>query len=244
MKKLFLLFFLANAAMLFNGCTKDDTSNSNSNSSTPTPSFGDGIGVMAAVTTVTYTTVMGTPFPTELNTAVAAFMSTPGSTTYVDAGNVSLNSAALKKYDNNTYLYDNVLSPISFSSIQWTVEGKNDVPAVNKTVTRGMPEFSDYSGLPSSVSKSAGFSVSLGSNVSNADSVYVVFSDMGDHYLIKRVKGNGASVTFSASDLADFKTGTALLQVAPWNYSSESISGKLFYFVNEAVVSKMDVTLN
>jgi len=94
---------------------------------------------MVALKTTTYVSAIGMEIPTEVNSAVAAFYETPGAQQFVDAGTVTLNTLSLKKYDNNSYIYDNLLSPISLNQIKWAVSGKGTIPAINKTVSLSLP---------------------------------------------------------------------------------------------------------
>lgn len=229
--------------LVFTSCTKEDDGNTPNTKSTTTPTFVDGTGALVALKTVTYVSASGFVIPTEVNTGVAVFSDTPGSQVLADAGTVTLNGASLKKYDNNSYIYENLLSPIALDGIQWEVSGKGSIPAISKKVTRGMPDYSGYDNLPTTITKTSGLTVSLSGKVSNADSVYVVLMDMNSKYLLKRAAGNSASVTISAGELDGFKNGMAYLQVVPWNYTTETISGKKLYFVNETVYSKTDVTI-
>lgn len=226
-------------------CTKDDPNLPSTNQNTvPTPSFGDGYGVLAAVQTTTYVTVAGVTIPTELNTAAAAFPESAGSTKYVDAGEVTLNGKPLTKYDNNTYLYDNLLSPITFGTLNWIVTGKGNVPAVNATLSKSMPMFSGFGSLPVTLTKSKGTTINLAGQITGADSVYVLVVDMAGATIVKREAGNTQSVTFSTTDLKSMATGQGMIEIVPWNYSTQTFSSKKFYFVNEAAYVKAGVAIN
>ncbi len=160
MKKLSynLLLCLLVGAFGLSSCSKDDSSSDGSGSSVKTaPTFSDAGGSLIAVKTITYVTAAGMEIPTELNTAVAAFYDSPGSEQFTDAGAVSINSLAMKKYDNNSYSYDDYLNPLDLSQIKWEVAGKGSVPAISKTVTQPMPNYSGYSSLPSCDFKSRWF---------------------------------------------------------------------------------------
>lgn len=245
MKKLsgILLLFSFSLLLVFTSCTKEDDDTGSNSPSTTTPTFVDGAGVLVAIKTVTYVSASGFVIPTEVNTGVAAFTDTPGSQVFADAGTVSLNSASLKKYDNNSYVYDNLLSPIMLDEVQWEVSGKGSVPAISKQVTRGMPDYTGYSDLPATISKSSGLTINLSGKVSNADSVYVVLIDMNNKFLIKRAAGNASNISITAGEMDGFKNGSAYLQVVPWNFTTQTFSSKKMYFVNEMVCSKTNVTI-
>lgn len=239
----FFVLFLALSAAIFTGCTKDDDTPEDTTSSTNEFSFDDSFGIFVAVKSVTTQTVGGFTIPIEVNTATAAFMESAGSTSMVDGGDVTLNSMSLKKVQNNAYVYDDFLNPLDFGTVTWTAAGNGSVPAINKTVSRGFPSFSGSESLPASVSKATGLSISLSGKVSNADSVLVVILS-NNKSAYKIVAGNAASVNFSSTDLSGVEASSAgLVTVSPYNISSETISSKKYYFINETVYSKANVNI-
>ena len=244
-----ILLISFSVIVILSGCTKSSdnnpTNNPTNSSSAPTPSFGDASGTFAAVTSVSYQTVAGITIPLTVNTAVGALFTSAGSGSYVDGGNVALNSKTLSKQSNNSYVYQNLTDPLTLGSTNsWNVSGSSSVPAFSYTYNRSMPGYSDYNSLPSMVTRSAGLTISLGSTISNADSVYVVVSGGNNKYVLQRVAGNAGQCSFSADELSVLSaTSTGLLQVVPWNYKSEDFSDKLYYFVNETAYTKT-VTVN
>ncbi len=238
-----LIFILALSAAIITGCTKDDDKPDETNNTSNQFSYNDAFGVFVAVKSVTTQTVGGMTFPIEINTATAAFMESAGANTMTDGGDVSLNSQNLKKVQNNAYVYDDVLNPLDFSTISWTATGKGDVPAINKTITRGFPAFSAADALPATISKASGFTISLGNKISNADSVIIVVGS-NNKSAHKIVAGNAGSVSFSTADLTDVASSSAgLVSVSPYNITSQSIGSKKYYFINETVYSKMNVNI-
>ena len=105
----------------------------------PTITFTDGYGALAAVRSVSYTTVAGMTIPLEVNTAVAAFTTTMGGSTFVDGGTVTLNTKGLTKSTNNAYVYQNLTDPLTFSTLAWNVTGSSSVPAISYTDDRPVP---------------------------------------------------------------------------------------------------------
>ena len=245
-------FAVALTTIIFSGCTKtedviDDTLNNNNTTTTSstTPNLKDGYGVLAAVTSVSYTTVQGITIPVTTNTATAGFFSAPGLNNMVDAGTVTLNSKTLTKSSNNAYVYDKLTDPLSFSQVTWSVSGSANVPAISYTDDRQMPDFTGFNTLPATVTKANGLTISLGGAISNADSVYVIVSGGNNQYILKRLGGNASQCVFSASDLSPLgNTSTGMIQVAPWNYKKEDFNDKPYYFVLETVYSKIGVAIN
>jgi hypothetical protein len=206
--------------------------------------MSDGYGVLVAIRSVSQTTVAGITVPVEVNTAVAAFSSSMGSSTLVDGGTVTLNSKGLTKSSNNAYSYQNLMDPLSFSTITWNVSGLGSVPAISYTDDRPIPGYSGFSALPATVTRSAGVTISLGSAISNADSVYVIVTDYDNHMVLKRLAGSAAQCTVSASELSGFTAGQGMLQVVPWNYKDEDFNDKKFYFVIESAYTKQGITID
>ena len=244
-------FAVALSTLIFSSCTKteeviDNTQNTTTPStSNTTPTINDGYGMLAAVTSVSYTTVQGITIPVNVNTATAGFFTAPGTNNMIDAGSVTLNSKALNKSSNNAYVYQNLTDPLSFNQVTWSVSGSSGVPAINYTDDKPMPDFSGYNSLPSIITKANGLTVTLGGTVSNADSVYVVVSGGNNQYILKRVAGNASQCTFSASELSVIgNTAVGMIQVAPWNYKKEDFNNKPYYFVLETCYSKIGVTIN
>ncbi len=250
MRNYFKTLFMAGAmiSLALTGCNKADDATpenpTNNTGSAPSVTMSDGYGVMAAVKSVSYTTVAGITVPVEVNTAVAAFSSSMGSSTFVDAGTVTINSKSLTKSSNNAYAYQNLTDPLSFGTVTWNVAGSGSVPAISYTDNKPFPDYSGFSSLPSTITRSAGLTVSLGSAVSNADSIYVIVTDYDKHTLIKRLAGNAAQCVIGASELAGFTAGQGMLQVVPWSYKDEDFNDKKFYFVLEAAYTKQGLTIN
>jgi len=234
--------------LLLNGCNKkDETTPDNTNtttSTTPSIEISGSYGTLVAIRTVSYTTVGGFTIPVETNTAVAAFPTAPGSSTFVDAGTVTLNSKSLTRQSNNAYVYQDLLNPLSFSSITWNVSGAGSIPAISYTDDKPVPDYTGYNDLPGSVTRSAGLEIDLSGKVSGADSIYVIVADLNSKYIIRRLAGNAASCSFTAAELNTLAAGTGMLQVVPWNYEREDFSDKDFYFVIESVWSKIGITIN
>lgn len=239
----FFILFLALSAAVFTGCTKDEDDAPEQNNTNSEFTFDDSFGVFVAIKSITTQTIAGMTIPVELNTATAAFMESAGSTTMVDGGAVTLNSMNLKKVQNNAYIYDDILNPLDFGSVTWTAAGNGNVPAISKTVSRGFPAFSNADALPASLSKASGISIGLGNKVSNADSVIVVVGS-NNKSVHKIVAGNAPSVNFSTTELSALgASSVGLISVSPYNISSETISGKKYYFINETVYSKANVNI-
>jgi hypothetical protein len=241
----FAVFALSLSIFFLAGCDKDDDpAPDGNNNNGGEVNAGDAFGTLVAIRSITYTNAGGNLIPFEFNTATAAFFEAVGGSALVDAGAVQLNGKTLTKATNNAYSYDNALDPLSLDQVQWEVAGSGDVPMISQTVTKPLPEFTGYENLPASVSKAEGLTISLGASISDADSVLVTVISINDgEFAMRTVAGNAGSVTFNTDDLAGLSTGSGLLQVNPYNVTTETISGKKSYFLNQSSYSKADFTI-
>ena len=235
------------ASLIISGCSKKTTTPDNpaaASASAPSITISDGFGALAAVRSVSYTTVAGLTIPLEINTAVAVFPTASGATTFNDGGTVTLNTKALTKSTNNTYSYQNLTNPLSFTQITWNVTGSSSVPAISYTDNKPIPDFSGFSTLPTAITRASGVTISLGNAITNADSVYVVVADFNSHSILKRLAGNAGQCDFSSAELSGFTAGQGMVQVCPWNLTSEDFSSKKFYFIIETAYTKQGITIN
>lgn len=250
MKRIFNYVIVTGIALTvaLSGCTKKENTDPPINTdNTPNYanfSFPNSYGIMIAIKSVSYQEVAGIQIPIEVNTASSAFVSSPGSSTFIDAGQVSLNSKILSRQSNNTYVYLDLLNPLNFSTITWNVAGANGIPMFDYTDDQPWPSFNGLATLPATVTRSAGISLNLDGSVSNADSVYLILASNDGKYAIKRVVGNAAEITLSAGELSGVSAGSGMIQLIPWSFKKEDFDSKDFYFVLESVYSKMNVTIN
>ncbi|OSZ82722.1 hypothetical protein CAP35_05520 [Chitinophagaceae bacterium IBVUCB1] len=258
MKK--LLLFVASAMIVFASCDKKTTTTtptptptptpSGPTPPTPTPSGNDISGALISIKMDYSTQPTGSPIPISLISEIgtAVFYTTPGGTTFADAGTVSVNGTALEKQTNNSYnkLATTGMTPSSLnfgsgssSKSSWSVGGAGSVAAFSYD---HMGTFPNYSGtLPTSVTKSSGVTLTLNSStVSGADSVYVVIA-AGSSSFTKGYSATAGSITISTSDLSSLPTvsdNTALMQVCPFKYLINTIGGKKYVFIKEQAIVK------
>jgi hypothetical protein len=213
----------------------------------PTPTPTDASGVLVALKTISTVTapIIG-PYKQEIGVPVAFFFNTPG--TYIDGGAVSCNSNALTKQSNNTYTFTpstSLPTGIDYSSgVNWSVGGNsgNAVPNFSHSPSIGFPELDSIAGNISTVTRSSGVTITATNTINNADSV--IFSVYGPNGIAQKTKsGNFSTHTFSASDLSNIGTGQGFIQIATYKVADQTFSGKKYYFINEAVFSKL-VTIN
>lgn len=234
MKTKFILFALAGVTA-FSSCSKDDeeetptpTATANPTASTyPSPSDSDGnlIAVNSRSTVSGFTITIGT--------AVAVFPDGSGNNN--DAGTVQADNNTLDKQPNNSYVYTpGTTNPtgITFgSSIVWTGGGTTNVPTFTLTNNDGMPTVADINS-GTTASKATGYTLST-TSISNSDSVLFILGDLS--YI---AGPNTLTHTFSSSDMASLGNGTNISSIAPYKMSSQTVSGKKFYLINETVVQQ------
>jgi len=215
--------------------------------SNPTPTPTDANGVLVALKTISTVTVpIVGAIKTEIGIPVAFFFNTPG--TYIDGGAVTCNSNALTMQTNNTYTFTPASSTptgVDYSSgVNWSVAGNsgNNVPAFSYNPSMGFPTLDSIAGNISTVTRASGLTISATNTITNADSV--IFSVYGSTGTAQKVRaGNVSSHTFSAADLNAVGAGSGFLQIAAYKIGDQTFSGKKYYFINEAVYTKM-VTIN
>ncbi|MBX7182876.1 MAG: hypothetical protein K1X82_12250 [Bacteroidia bacterium] len=249
------LFYLAlSGTILVSSCKKDETTDNNTSNlpsanSPATPQPSDAGGVCAAVKTVTYQTV---PIIGQqeiiLGLGVAGFWEEQG--TYIDGGTVKCNNTALKKFDNNAYtneISQTNITGIDFgnSDVTWDVTGAANVTAFNKVDNTNWPASPQIDLSGSTVSHSSAFSFNLVSPIYSADSVlFTIAGGSGNVTLQKTVAGSASgSVPFTQAEMNTIGTGSGIIQVAAYNYTSETFGGRKVYFVKETVNTKT-VTFN
>ncbi len=211
-----------------------------------TPTVGGSYwGVMVALKMQFSYAVTGAPFPVSIDydMGLANFYNGAGSSTLVDAGTVSINSNNLEKQTSGSYYLSATtgMTPSSLnltSGVQWQVAGGNGIPSINYTHTGSFPGYSGT--LPSEINRSQDLVIDLGSDVSGADSVYVVIITSSKQ-IIKAYNGNPApaKATITASELGTLPAvsdNSAYLEIVPFTYKMPTISGKQFVAIKEAAV--------
>lgn len=254
MNKINTLVCLAiSATVLVSSCKKEEettnTTNTLSASSPATPQPSDAGGVCAAVKTVTYQTVpiIG---QTEIVVGLGAVAFWDVQNTYLDGGTVKCNDNTLTKSSNNAYV--NQIGQTNVTGIEfngtdvvWDVTGAGNVPAFNKVDQTNWPSNPQIAVTNTTISHSSAFDFVLSAPIYNADSVlFIVAGGSGNATLQKTVAGSAAgNVSFTQAEMNTLGTGAGIIQVAAYNYNSQTYSGRKIYFVKESVNTKT-VTFN
>ena len=237
--KLFLALFLLAISVVFVSCKKDEEEEEEEETSaqadSPTPSFSAGNGALVAIKSQSTTQSPIGPVETTIGLGVAVFYSNGNNGAFLDAGSVKVNSTALSKQSNSSYVFQpgvtNTTGIDYNSSVVWSVAGASSVSAFSHTTSIGFPSISAITS-GDKVTKSSGYTLTA-SGISGADSIIFQVGSA-----VKTVAGSSSSCTFSASELSAEPTGTSIAQVAAYKLEEASYNGKTYHFVNETVVSK------
>lgn len=227
-----------------NSCKKDDSSaspsTSGSNGSTPSPQVGNVDGSLVSLETNVTTTAGGFPFTITTETGVATFFATTGNNSaFINAGTVSVNTYSLDKQSNNSYVKSATVgqtpASLNFSSqsSNWIVSGAGAVPAITYNHTSNFPSFTGV--IPSSINRANSLTISLGSDVNDADSV-IVFITKGNVSITRTFSGSALSAVIPSSALTSLPVVTdnsALIEVIPYSINLQLFSGKNYAFVKE-----------
>lgn len=249
MKKFSLI--LTAGLLVFASCKKDSTTPApNPTPTTPTATQPTNIagadGVLGSIQFVYTVSQMGFDVDLESEVGFAAmFQSRNNANTFVDAGAISLNSIALERQSNNTYVKTAMagLTPSTFnmdSQSTWNVGGGNGHGAFNYTHTGTFPSV-EPSALPSEINSVDGFTLNLSSAVSGMRDSIVIQITGSNKSVAKTVAGNASSINFSAAEVKDAGVtngNTGFLQIAPYSFIIRTLSGKDYAFVKEYAYNK------
>ncbi len=247
-KTILLLSAAAIVAAGISSCNKGTSSNTNNGNSAPSVSApSDADGALAAVKVITTQTVAGYTLPINIGTAAAWFGL---SSSFKDAGNLTIDGNGMTKSSNNAYVFQPTTTTptgldFSSSSVTWNVTGNssNSITGFSYTDQSSFPSIDDVQ-TPSSVSHNAAFTLSASGYVSGDSVIFVVSGGSGHVSYI--APGGTTSHTFSAAEMATVGAAgnnTGLLQIAPYRINHQTINGKSYYFVKETCANKF-VTIN
>lgn len=241
-KGLLTVVILAVVGSSFQSCKKDDNNNNNNNgtpSASTIPPLSSADAALVAIKTKSYVSYLGYTTELVIGTGVGAFGITNGSTNYSDVGAITIDGESLTKQSNNAYIYTpTATNPEGLSlgiPVDWTVAGGNGFSGFSKSVTIGFPSV-DSINSSGTIDKSQSYTLST-ATVYSSDSVVFQIAGGNGNKLVTR-PGGTTSYTFSAADVASVGTGDAIVQIAPYRYTSDVQGGKTIYYINETVVTK------
>lgn len=222
-------------------CKKEDIldnlnpNQTNTTPAPPTPTIDNSNGTLVAVKTQTTTETPLGPSTLNIGIGVAAFYTPSNTTSFLDAGTVSLNANSLAKQSNNSYLLmPGTANPsgIDFTEgVSWSVSGNGDIEAFSFEPTIAFPSVSPITS-GSTVNKSLGYTLQT-STVADADSVIFMVGS-----IVKTVPGNANSCVFSSAELSSLQNGNSVVQIAAYKIQEQPFNSKTYHFIKETVASK------
>ena len=217
----------------------DDDTNNNANdpaANPPTPTFADGDGTLSAVKSMSFIDVPGIGQQSiEIGLGVAVFFDNGNTSSFVEAGAVSLEGEGLDLQDNNSYVsIPSQTNPtgIDFSgNPSWSVGGAGNVGGFTHETSIGFPSVGS---ITSSATVTNGNDYTLTvANVSGADSVIFMLGGV-----VHTEAGNATSSTFTSAEISGMGTGASFAQAAPYKIEEATVGGGDYWFVNERVVTQ------
>ncbi len=267
-----LCALILTGAITFSACKKSTTptpapattttttggSSSPSTATPTTPSDANAVLVALKLHTATTTNIPGYGAYTtfiNLDGGIGLFPTTAGGSTYQDAGTVTLNTTNLDKQTDNQYNKIQQVNQANFNitnQVKWNVTGNANVPAVVNFTTTTPPLYDTiyFAGLfpNNTITRANGISFSINSYVSNkasGDSVICVLVGGASTKLVKTVSAYASSINFTGAELAALSTTTAgQFQITPYHLTSQTFSGKKYYFISEQAYVKTGVIIN
>jgi hypothetical protein len=200
--------------------SKDDNSN-------PTPS-----GLLSGYLTVARQLDLDSPATKYTEQAWAAFFmhpyEQPGDTMHIVVDSVRLNgmNTAL---DNMTRTYRISGTLQANSNCNWQVWSGTNIASFSYSFTTPYPSYT--TAMPDTIDRSTGFAIGL---PTGADSATILLS--GNVSLMNSFKGPSGG--YSASDLANFNGGAAVLEVTGYKKSVQAFGGKNFLFTKQTTKTK------
>jgi hypothetical protein len=204
---------------------------------TPTPNFEGATSVWAAVITTTNIPLVGVK---ELSMGTGGYFVGTSTNAFRDAGAVKLDDNNLTKQSNNSYLWSNLNNNIwgtNNTQADWVIAGNGTVvPALTYTTSKGFPVVAEINSA-ATVNTANDYTVTLMSNIFNADSVMVILA-AGSKTVSKTYYGaNANNFIITSAEMAGM-SGSGIIQVAAYNWEQNAAGTENIYFVNEKVVSK------
>ncbi len=246
MKKMLIGAMCLTMASLYS-CKKDEAT-----TPTPTPSVNNNVNIVIkdgeigaadgngsfAVTHSNHSFIDengDVTFDFDSYVAFGAFYNAIPVTSYVDGGNVILNSTDTLTNTMGLYSLNSTTNFISGGNT-WKVTGNsaNNVPAFTYTSGSTFPSFSLWD-TKGSYTKATGVTITVPTNFIATDTAVFVIASYIDQTkkVVKVVSPGIKTYTFSATELASIPTGEITIQLTALKTYVNVTSGKKYYFFNQ-----------
>ncbi len=241
-----LLLTLCVGVIFLQACKKDNDSPapaSDNNNQTIVFEDGeisptDGNGYFAAVYTINYFIGPANDVITESDMYVAfgAFYNEVPVTSYINGGNVILNSTDTLTIFNGAYMLTSSLDIFNGGNT-WTITGNSatGVSAFTHTGRNTFPDF-DLWDVKSNYLKSSGITITLPAGYQHTDTALFLVASYADQSkrVYKLVSPGTNTITMTAAELADIPAGEISIQLTAISIATTTITNnKKYYFFNE-----------
>jgi hypothetical protein len=243
-----ILLIIALGLLVFGACKKKDASPATpANTTTTGAPPADGSPTNATSYYGIFTTVINNHLDQTPPTSTLAFVwfgSQPYQFAYspvaVKVNQLRLNGDTMWYYNiTNEY---NSWYPVNLATETWSVNGANGIPSFSYNVSTTQPSCTNYTSLPDSISKSAGFTVTVNNITNTTFATLDVFDGTGNLsgvYSPTLAAGNN-TITVTPSNLSGFVTGNTAAQITIVlsNKKAYTFGGKAFAFDRETQYTK------
>ncbi len=155
----------------------------------------------------------------------------------IDVGNVTFNGANVWKSSSNFELFygGNFNSNVTFLNYNaaWSTDGNKTFKPLNLSISKGHPIIvTSALNIATSISKNSNYTINIGNNISNYDSLIILFEDGNSIGKIRKVLAkNTTSVTFTPQEMSVLNTSSyARINIYAYNYSNMTIDSKINLF--------------
>ena len=166
----------------------------------------------------------------------------------IDVGNVTLNGVNVFKnlQQNFEVSYQNNSSNINFLNYNasWKTDGNRTFKPIEVSINKGHPVIlTSGLNIPTSIPKNSNFSINIGTNISNYDSLIVILEDGNWNGKIRKVvPKNALSLTFTTQEMSILYTSNnGKITFYAYNYSNMTVDSKvtLFELSNQYILSSI-----
>jgi len=167
----------------------------------------------------------------------------PGS--YMDIGTVVLNGTTFKnKSQVSNYFYNDTAYNFIAPPCKWVISGSANMQAFTDSSNLVFPDFTNYTAIPTSISKSAGFSIPL-TGVSNCDFINVILLGPSGSSFIgnKLLPSNVTSISYTSAELSGFTIGNATMMITFNKDNVKTINGKRVNFRYGTMYSRVSLAV-
>ena len=156
----------------------------------------------------------------------------------IDVGNVTLNgSLVIKNFSSNSEVYygGNFSNNTNFLNLNayWTTEGNRTFKPMDVIINKGHPTIAvNNLAISNSISKNTDFTITIGNNITNYDSLIVILEDGSWNGKIRKtVPKNTASLTFTTQEMSILNnSNNGKFSIYAYNYSNMTVDSKVNVF--------------